>query len=51
MAAARKGLDFKLERRGHVWCVVYDRGGVRPASEVEVALWNRLRALSRKEGS
>lgn len=43
---ARKGdgvETIKLEQRsGDTWVVVYSKGGVRPASRVEVAMWLTL---------
>ena len=39
-------LGFHLEQRGVTWVVVYETGGCRPASEVEVQLWKILKGES-----
>lgn len=48
-------LPFVIEQRGErrdgepIWVVVWG-DGVRPASDVEVALWQLLEAQNRQEG-
>jgi len=37
--------DFYLEDRGGTVVVVFAAGGVRPASDVEVALWREVERL------
>lgn len=37
--------NFRLEQRGDSLVVVYDGGGVRPASMTEAAMWQRIRDL------
>lgn len=42
------GLDFHLEERGGVACIVEDQGGVRPANMHETAMWDALASLKRR---
>ena len=37
-------LGFVIEDRGHCRCVVWDNGGVSPATLAECALWDALHA-------
>ena len=41
----RAAFDFGLELRGDVWVTVFAEGGVRPSTEVEVALWKSRAAI------
>jgi len=39
-------MNFHLEQRSDVWCVVWSEGGgVQPASLAEIALWRRVQGL------
>jgi hypothetical protein len=38
-------LGFKLELRGKTWVVAEDEGGIRPATNPEVALWKALETV------
>ena len=35
-------LKFRLEHRGDVDVLVFDDGGIRPATDAEIALWEEL---------
>jgi hypothetical protein len=44
MNGEREALGLSLEQRGGVWVVQFAEGGCRPASIVEVNLWQALQA-------
>ena len=41
-------MKFKIEIRSNAAHVVWDNGAVRPASEIEVDLWNTIKALEKQ---